>query len=118
MTFGQSLRQARERAGRSQGAFAAAVGIHRPSASLIERDLRTPRLRTVDALAHAPITPKDIGRCPRRRGVAAARDLPRVAQRRAGGTISYIAGGAQFACMLKDRGRRNRERSGLYGARL
>ncbi len=51
MTFGQTLRDARERAGMSQDDFGRATGIHRTHISLLERDVREPRLDTLVRLS-------------------------------------------------------------------
>jgi transcriptional regulator with XRE-family HTH domain len=51
VTFGETLRVARERTGMSQDQFGAATGIHRTHISLIERGVREPRLDTLVKLS-------------------------------------------------------------------
>jgi transcriptional regulator with XRE-family HTH domain len=50
--FAENLRQARDSAGLSQEALAAACGLHRTEISLLERSKRSPRLETIVILAH------------------------------------------------------------------
>jgi len=53
MSFGASLRAAREQANISQEALAAATGLHRAHISLLERNQREPRLDTLVKLSRA-----------------------------------------------------------------
>jgi len=61
MTFGKTLREARERAGMSQDDFGRATGIHRTHISLLERDIREPRLDTLVRLSRGlNLTPAEL----------------------------------------------------------
>jgi transcriptional regulator with XRE-family HTH domain len=51
VTFGETLRVAREQTGMSQDQFGTATGIHRTHISLIERGEREPRLDTLVKLS-------------------------------------------------------------------
>jgi transcriptional regulator with XRE-family HTH domain len=53
MSFGASLRAAREQANISQEALATAAGLHRAHISLLERNRREPRLDTLVKLSRA-----------------------------------------------------------------
>lgn len=52
-TFGQTLRQLRDDSGMSQEELAFKTDLHRTYISQLERDLKSPSLRTVTAIAAA-----------------------------------------------------------------